>query len=252
MLNAKRFFDSYLTGANAQLVVEIGSRVVTGSVEHSIRSLFPQSSLCVGLDFEPGTGVDKVMSDPYALPIDNDSADVVISSSCFERAEYFWLSFLEMCRISKDEALIYLNAPSNGRFHRYPVDCWRFYPDSGIALQNWGRRNGYMVTLLESYTSHQDDDFWNDFVAVFAIGPQAAAKHPRRIISAFKDYTNGVTVEEASLLNGTSMTEDQARRVFAHHIAGGRRRLNWLGDVEGGTDLSGLSSSTRDALELQD
>ena len=30
--------------------------------------------------------------------------------------------------------LFYLNAPSNGEFHRYPVDCWRFYPDAGGAL----------------------------------------------------------------------------------------------------------------------
>ena len=25
--------------------------------------------------------------------------------------------------------LFYLNAPSNGDFHRYPVDCWRIMPD---------------------------------------------------------------------------------------------------------------------------
>ena len=26
---------------------------------------------------------------------------------------------------------------SNGDYHSWPVDCWRFYPDSGIALINW-------------------------------------------------------------------------------------------------------------------
>ncbi|MGE6235200.1 hypothetical protein, partial [Aeromonas media] len=70
--------------------------------------------------------------------------------------------------------LPYMNVPSNGYIHRYPVDCWRFYPDSGKALETWGRRCGYGVTLLESFTSaqfsHLQEDRWSDYIAVFAKG----------------------------------------------------------------------------------
>lgn len=233
MLNAKRFHDAYAAEAR-QAVIEIGSRIVTGNPLHSLRGLFPGAASYIGLDFEAGTGVDRVISDPYQLPIEDAAADVVLSSSCFEHAEFFWLSFLEMCRITKDGGLIYLNAPSNGPFHRYPVDCWRFYPDSGVALQNWARRNGHAITLLESYISHQDQDLWNDFVAVFALGADAGTRHPRRIVTGFQGYTNAITLESDTILQGTSTTEDQARRITVQQIAGGQRGLNWLGEIEGG------------------
>ena len=54
-------------------------------------------------------------------------------------------------RVLKPAGLLYINAPSNGDYHRYPVDCWRFFPDSGVALQNWANRNGYECAMLESF-----------------------------------------------------------------------------------------------------
>jgi hypothetical protein len=59
--------------------------------------------------------------------------------------------FIEIQRVLKPEGLFYLNAPSNGTYHRYPVDCWRFYPDSGVALSHWGQKNGYNTQLIESF-----------------------------------------------------------------------------------------------------
>ena len=41
-----------------------------------------------------GKGVDIVLEDPYCLPFADNSVDVVVSSSCFEQAEFFWLLFL--------------------------------------------------------------------------------------------------------------------------------------------------------------
>jgi hypothetical protein len=98
MLNAKRFHDTYLR-ESSPFVIEVGSRVITGKPEHSLRGLFIHATGYLGLDFESGPGVDKVIDDPYALPIENDNADTIISSSCFEHSEFFWLSFLEMCRV---------------------------------------------------------------------------------------------------------------------------------------------------------
>jgi SAM-dependent methyltransferase len=224
LLNAKRFHDTYLSGQRPQ-VIEIGSQVVAG--QDSLRGVFADASQYTGLDFAQGPGVDVVLEDPYRLPLADQVADVVLSSSCFEHAEFFWLSFLEMCRISKPDGLLYLNSPSNGFFHRYPVDCWRFYPDSGLALQNWGRRNGYDITLLESYISHQDEDMWNDFVAVFGLGDRSAERHPQRITSSFTDFNNGYVAGAAAFLNPAQATEDQARRNAAELISNGKIRLTW-------------------------
>lgn len=98
MFNSKSFHDTYLR-QSSPFVIEVGSRVITGKPEHSLRGLFIHATEYLGLDFESGTGVDKVIDDPYVLPIENDKADTIISSSCFAHSEFFWLSFLEMCRV---------------------------------------------------------------------------------------------------------------------------------------------------------
>lgn len=164
MLNGKSFFETYskiLNRRSSCSVIEIGSQNVNGT----LRDVCPKSYKYVGLDFVAGAGVDVVMSDPYRIPIDSDSVDVVVTSSCFEHSEFFWLSFLEIIRILKPNGLLYLNAPTTGSFHRFPVDCWRFYPDSGSALVRWAERNDYKPALLESFV--QVGGEFQDFVGVF-------------------------------------------------------------------------------------
>jgi len=41
----------------------------------------------------------------------------------FEHDVMFWESFLELVRVLRPGGLLYLNAPSNTAFHRYPLDC---------------------------------------------------------------------------------------------------------------------------------
>ena len=126
--NGKRFFDTYVASLPKTVqVIDIGSQDVNGT----LRDVCPQDCNYIGLDFQEAKGVDIVLSDPYKLPFDSSSIDIAVSSSCYEHSEFFWLSFLEVMRVLKDDGLFYLNVPSDGAFHRYPVDCWRFYPDSG-------------------------------------------------------------------------------------------------------------------------
>ena len=70
------------------------------------------------MDFQQARGVDVVLDDPYKLPLDDASVDIVVSSSCFEHSEMFWLVFLEVMRVLKSDGLFYLNAPSAGSFHQ--------------------------------------------------------------------------------------------------------------------------------------
>jgi hypothetical protein len=102
-----------------------------------------------------------------ALPFSGFRTSGKPSAVHLEHSEMFWVVFLEMMRVLEPASLLYMNGPSNSSFHRYPVDCWRFYPDTGGALVTWARRSNINALLLESYVSLQQDGGWNDFVGVF-------------------------------------------------------------------------------------
>ncbi|MDI1245460.1 MAG: class I SAM-dependent methyltransferase, partial [Rhodoferax sp.] len=173
----------------------------------------------LGVDFVAGKGVDLILDDPYHLPFESGSVDLVVSSSCFEHSEMFWLLYLEIMRVLKPRGLFYLNVPSNGLFHRYPVDCWRFYPDSGNALVTWANRNDMNVTLLESYTSAQMNGLWNDFVAVFLKDKSHAGDFKDRITDTFTDFTNGINAGKTDFLHPNQESEDWRKLMFISRIA---------------------------------
>jgi SAM-dependent methyltransferase len=203
--HGRLFFESYLGDAEDLTIVDIGSLDVNGS----LRSVAPEKCKYVGVDFEHGKGVDVLLTDPYRLPFEENSVDIAVSSSCYEHSEFFWLSFLDALRILKPAGLFYLNVPSNGSFHRYPVDCWRFYPDSGVALQNWARRNGIDALLLESFVGHRGMGGWNDFVAVFVKDTKHADRYSGRIQSLTKEYSNGRLAGSDDISNASVLQQDQ-------------------------------------------
>ena len=205
MEHGRLFFETYMDGSENQTIVDIGSLDVNGS----LRSVAPKGCQYIGVDFDEGKGVDVILTDPYQMPFEDESVDVVVSSSCYEHSEFFWLSFLDVLRILRPGGLFYLNVPSNGSFHRYPVDCWRFYPDSGVALQNWGRRNGFDPLLLESFVGLRGTGGWNDFVAVFVKDARHAHRHGSRIQGRTQAYMNGRVAGSDSIANPSVLQEDQ-------------------------------------------
>lgn len=207
MDNGRLFFEHYVADGTGKTLVDIGAQSINGS----LRDVSPAGARYLGVDFAAGHGVDIVLQDPYQLPLEASSIDVVVSSSCFEHVEFFWLMFNEILRVLKPSGLFYLNAPSNGEFHRYPVDCWRFYPDSGQALVNWGTRSGYRPVLLESFTTRQRLDIWNDYVAIFLKDQSRIADHPARIIDRIENYTNGKVHGRADFLKPQTAPEDLAK-----------------------------------------
>lgn len=181
LLNAKRFFDNYgPVFPDGAVVVDIGSLDVNGSIKEVCPSRFNY----VGVDFSAGKNVDLVMTDPYDIPIADGKIDIVVCSSVFEHSSMFWLLFLDIMRLLKPGGLFYLNVPSNGAFHRHPLDCWRFYPDAAEALVAWGKRNRMDVAFLESWTSAKGSDGsdWNDHVSVFLKGESYASRYPGRMV----------------------------------------------------------------------
>jgi SAM-dependent methyltransferase len=207
LLNAKNFFRAYGSNFSTGVIVEIGSQNVNGS----IRDVAPPHLKYIGVDFVVGQGVDVILDDPYTLPFEDASVDIVVSSSCLEHSEMFWLVFLEVLRVLKPAGLFYIDVPTNADFHRYPVDCWRFYPDSAHALVVWARRSGYSPALLESFVTKQNFGVWNDYVAVFVCNDSHAQQHSRRGMDLpGLSYTNGQRLGSAVVSNLSLQTEDQS------------------------------------------
>ncbi|TWT12904.1 class I SAM-dependent methyltransferase [Reyranella sp. CPCC 100927] len=157
----KLFFEVY--APQRCTIVEIGSMDVNGS----LRAVAPPGSHYIGIDIEPGRGVDLVTAPGADMPLRDGVADVAMASSVFEHDPQFWRTFNNLCRITKPGGYIYINAPSNGKVHGFPVDCWRFYPDAGTALEALTKSERWPATLIESFIAERASDTWNDFAAVF-------------------------------------------------------------------------------------
>lgn len=146
--------DQVLTPLAASIVDYGGRRVEGHDSYYSLVSHLPHISY-QGLDIEPGPGVDIVMTDPYHSPIDDNSVDIVITGQMFEHCEFFWKTAEDMFRILKPGGYLLAITPSAGAVHRYPVDCWRFYPDAYAAISRWA---GF--ELIDSWT--HPDGRWRD------------------------------------------------------------------------------------------
>jgi SAM-dependent methyltransferase len=208
--HCQNFFDTYISPLEIIRplhIVEIGSLNINGKLDFVCKHQYEY----IGIDFVNGNNVDIVLDDPYKLPLETDSVDIIIASSCFEHSEMFWLLFVEILRVLKPSGLFYLNSPSNGDVHRFPVDCWRFYPDSGKALIKWAQRNNFNSVLLESYTGFQINDIWNDFVAVFLKDEHQVDLYPHRIINTMKNFSNGIALGLDGILQPNKNMEDRLK-----------------------------------------
>lgn len=173
--SGKLFFDVYGKYKDSGTVIDIGSQDVNGS----LKAICPERFKYIGVDFCEAQNVDVILNDPYKLPFADQSVDIVVSSSCLEHSEFFWLTWLEICRIAKPDALIYINVPSSGDHHAYPIDAWRFRIDAATSLMNWANRNGYSIRLLEAYVDSAEP--WKDFVAIYVAQESNLPMYPDRI-----------------------------------------------------------------------
>jgi SAM-dependent methyltransferase len=183
--HGRLFFKLYWQSEFSE-IVELGSQNVNGS----LRDHCPAGARYVGMDMAPGNGVDLVVTPGEPFPLANDSVDAAVTSSVFEHDVCFWETFLDLVRVLRPGGLLYINAPSNYAFHRYPVDCWRFYPDAGHALKLWAARRGLGVDLLESFVAKPFDGNWADYVAVF----RKVSDRPLQRKGRIADYTTAMNI----------------------------------------------------------
>jgi SAM-dependent methyltransferase len=120
-------------------IVDYGGRRVEGHDSYFSLLATHSNVQYVGVDIEDGDGVDVVMTDPYCCPLPNESVDVIITGQMFEHCEFFWLTIQDMARMLRPGGYVLAITPAGGVVHRYPVDCWRFYPDAYAALAKWSK-----------------------------------------------------------------------------------------------------------------
>lgn len=167
------FRRKYLSGREQQslTIYDLGSQeVVTPGSSGTYRTIFSEPRWrYVGIDMVAGLNVDIVLADPYNWrEVQRESADVIVSGQTFEHTEFFWLTFQQIVRTLKSDGLLCVIAPSSGPEHRFPVDCWRVYPDGLRAVARY-----VGLDVLECWTQWEDlpqydneSNKWHDSVLV--------------------------------------------------------------------------------------
>jgi SAM-dependent methyltransferase len=222
-LKVKAFVDIYGRSLPAGArVIEIGSQAYAG--QDTYRPLFPAPAYeYVGLDLEPGPNVDLVAKGYAWSNLASSSFDFAVSGQTFEHNPFFWVTFCEMARIVKPGGYVMVIAPGAGHVHRFPYDCWRFYPDAWTALctltglvpvETYFERDA-MVGLV-------DGGFWRDS-AVIARKPDMDALKQK----AFDDRLTSLVSPYASMPAATAgpcfRAYEEAVRILAAKASAGRK-----------------------------
>lgn len=181
-------------------VLDVGAMNVNGTY----RDLFDDPLWeYVGLDMGPGPGVDKVLDSPYSWRgISPKSYDVIISGQAFEHIEFPWISMLHITRSLVEGGLVCLIVPSGGHEHRYPVDCWRYYPDGVRALARWADLEPLAATTTWHTDRQYPDDSaqWADTVLVARRPPSMVGR--RQLVEAKRWLLLQTMTRQASLRHG--------------------------------------------------
>lgn len=143
------FVEQYLDKDKKLKILDIGSQDVNGSY----RKLFENPNWdYTGADMCEGNNVDIILNNVYRWnDIPANTYDVIISGQALEHVEYFLNTMYEINRLLKTNGKVCIIVPSGGYEHRYPLDCWRFYPDGMKALAVYAKLNP-----LETYTQWDD------------------------------------------------------------------------------------------------
>lgn len=125
----------YVTGAVGRFGLATGRTLEIGSFDFngSVRKLF--SGEYIGIDHQPGQGVDQVM-EASALAFPDASFDNVVSTSQLEHDPTFWLTLAEVGRVLRPGGhLVICTVSVHFPIHNEP-DYYRFLPNTHAVLLN--------------------------------------------------------------------------------------------------------------------
>ena len=133
------FFPAHFSGAR---VVEIGSLDINGSV----RKLFASPARYVGVDLEPGPGVD-VTCLGHEFTTDSGTWDTVLSCESFEHNPHYRETFENMARLARPGGLVLFTCATSGR------------PEHGTERSNPGSSPFTVKRGWEYYRNVTERDF---------------------------------------------------------------------------------------------
>lgn len=120
-INQAIYLGRHVLRENVRKVVEIGSKDYGSTVEW--RHLFQCEY--IGVDMEPGKGVDVVCDitqSSEGLPTD---ADLLICCSVLEHVKRPWEAAPRLEGCLRPGGVMYVSVPWVQRYHGYPDDYWR-------------------------------------------------------------------------------------------------------------------------------
>lgn len=187
------FRDTYLTteAKKTLRILDLGSQDVNGSY----RAIFSEHKWeYVGLDMAAGKNVDVILRTPYVWKeVATESADVIISGQAFEHIQFFWITMLEIARVLKPGGICCIIAPSSGPEHRYPMDCWRFYPDGMTSLAQYAQMEVIEAVTQWHDLGYLDSDCWHDSILVCRKPDNGVLKNVKSNIKRWlKHWTNTI------------------------------------------------------------
>lgn len=214
----RAFRDAYLERSPDDVlsVLDVGS--LAYEEQDTYRPLFAGVRYSyTGLDIAEGPNVDLVPRDAFDWrEVPSRSVDVVISGQAFEHNPYFWITLAEVARVLVPGGLTAIVAPGGGAVHRYPFDCWRFYPDA------WPAACGYVgLELLEHAMEQRPADprmtgfDWHDNLMVarapvFTDGTEEEAHYAR--LAAIVATRAAMPVSGTDVRTGPALSLYEQRR----------------------------------------
>jgi SAM-dependent methyltransferase len=171
--NMNKFILQYLDKNSDYKILDIGSQDVRNDESYTYKALLRNEGAqgkwtYIGCDVVSGNNVDVVLENVYHWSkFKTESVDCVISGQALEHIEYFWLTVLEIYRVLKQGGVCCIIVPSAGPEHKYPLDCYRYYPDGLKAMCKYSG-----LEVIETYTQWDKavfpymDEIWRDSVLV--------------------------------------------------------------------------------------
>ncbi len=165
--NMKRFVDKYLNNYKSKniKILDVGSQDINGSYKPLFNDPYWKYT---GLDVVKGENVDVVIKDMYDWKeIESNAYDIVISGQVLEHIEFFWVTMCEITRVLKKDGICCIIVPSSGCEHKYPVDCWRFFPDGVKALARYAKLESLEVyNCWDGHVIDGEENVWKDTVLI--------------------------------------------------------------------------------------
>lgn len=234
IIRFQAFAATYLKPLKNGHVLEVGSK--SYGATRGFRDSVPVGWTYSGLDIAAGDNVDIVPQHPFLWrELPDQSFDASITGQTFEHNPFFWVTMAEMARVTKANGVIFAVAPGRGPVHRFPYDCWRFYPDAWAALAEYTGLELLEASFDEPRIDRVIDGVqWCDSAAVFRRPKLDPAGE-----KLFQEQIAAISLTATKLVRSDGLKEirsgkafslyDQEVRRSAPYVA--YRRLRKLGNL---------------------